>query len=163
MGELTTYPGNCHCGAYRFTVSMPTIEAANSCNCSLCRKTGSLWIFPEQRDITVTYGGPDVLRSYESSGARAEVRDAGMLARILQAQPLFLLTMWKFCPTCGTIVSSVHRLGPYSERPSINVSKPVGRRWIDSFSVFTKSLRSELCSMSIPSSSQSQSKSRSHF
>ncbi|KAK8052483.1 glutathione-dependent formaldehyde-activating enzyme [Apiospora rasikravindrae] len=35
------YDGNCHCGHYRFTVSLPEeIRSAISCTCSLCTKKG---------------------------------------------------------------------------------------------------------------------------
>lgn len=35
------YDANCHCGAVRWTVTMPELKAANTCNCSHCTKVCS--------------------------------------------------------------------------------------------------------------------------
>jgi hypothetical protein len=38
--------GSCHCGAVRLTLpSAP--EKATSCNCSLCRRLGGVWVYYE--------------------------------------------------------------------------------------------------------------------
>ena len=40
----TSLHGSCHCGAVQLT--LPTApETATSCNCSQCRRSGSLWVY----------------------------------------------------------------------------------------------------------------------
>jgi hypothetical protein len=46
-GTMTTYNGNCHCGAVRYTLEVPRpLESLPSqvvrCNCSICSKNGYL-------------------------------------------------------------------------------------------------------------------------
>jgi len=36
--------GSCHCGAVRLTLPSPP-EVATQCNCSLCRRIGSPWVY----------------------------------------------------------------------------------------------------------------------
>ena len=38
---MKTYKGSCHCGRVKFEVRTD-LEKASSCNCSLCRKKGSI-------------------------------------------------------------------------------------------------------------------------
>ncbi|PQE20113.1 glutathione-dependent formaldehyde-activating enzyme protein [Rutstroemia sp. NJR-2017a BBW] len=44
--ELKTYHGNCHCGAFKFTIDVPEITAVTRCKCSICFKKGYQWLFP---------------------------------------------------------------------------------------------------------------------
>jgi hypothetical protein len=45
--------GSCHCGAVRLEVaSAPT--AVTSCNCSICRRLGTLWAYYALEDVRVT-------------------------------------------------------------------------------------------------------------
>jgi len=45
--------GSCHCGAV--TVSIPTAPAVlTSCNCSICRRLGSLWAYFDPAEVTRT-------------------------------------------------------------------------------------------------------------
>jgi hypothetical protein len=72
--------GSCHCGAvsWRFD-AVP--EGATSCNCTICRRQGSLWIYGhEGKDVFVT--GPT------STYTRGEAHLA-----------------FHFCATCGCVVS----------------------------------------------------------
>jgi len=62
--DLKTYKGNCHCGAYKFQITVPEIKSATTCNCSLCVKKGYLWIFPLKKDFQVL-AGDDELASYQ--------------------------------------------------------------------------------------------------
>ncbi len=36
--------GKCHCGEVKWTYEVP-LESATACNCSLCRRYGSLWAY----------------------------------------------------------------------------------------------------------------------
>jgi len=44
--------GSCHCGAVSVTVPQRP-EYVNFCDCSLCAKTGGVWGYYEERDLTV--------------------------------------------------------------------------------------------------------------
>jgi hypothetical protein len=47
---FTWRAGGCHCGGVRFEVALPSQVAAQSCNCSICAKTGFVHlIVPESR------------------------------------------------------------------------------------------------------------------
>ncbi len=47
---LTWRAGGCHCGAVRFEAALPGSLEAQSCNCSICAKTGFVHlIVPESR------------------------------------------------------------------------------------------------------------------
>jgi hypothetical protein len=55
--------GGCHCGAVRFEAGLPDIVEAQSCNCSICAKTGFVHVIvPESRFRLVQ--GADALRTY---------------------------------------------------------------------------------------------------
>jgi hypothetical protein len=42
--------GGCHCGAVRFEAALPDVIEAQSCNCSICEKTGFVHIIvPKSR------------------------------------------------------------------------------------------------------------------
>jgi hypothetical protein len=50
VSDLSWRAGGCHCGAVRFEVELPREVDAQSCNCSICSKTGFLHvILPESR------------------------------------------------------------------------------------------------------------------
>jgi hypothetical protein len=47
---LTWRAGGCHCGAVRFEAALPPHVEAQSCNCSICAKTGFVHVIvPEAR------------------------------------------------------------------------------------------------------------------
>jgi hypothetical protein len=55
--------GSCHCGAVTIEVAAPPTQVT-SCNCSICRRLGTLWAYYPPRDIrvtgpTATYGWGD--------------------------------------------------------------------------------------------------------
>ncbi|KAK5991546.1 hypothetical protein PT974_09830 [Cladobotryum mycophilum] len=91
------YDGNCHCGRYRFRVTVPEITSAISCSCSLCEKKGYLWLTLED-------------------GAFEVVRDDGHLAAY---QSLTLED--KFCNYCGTGIIGEHRTGPSGGKLLLNI------------------------------------------
>lgn len=40
--KLKTYHGNCHCGAFKYTVTAPHIDKFEKCDCSYCTKVSEL-------------------------------------------------------------------------------------------------------------------------
>lgn len=45
--------GSCHCGAVR--VAIPHAPAViTSCNCSICRRLGTLWAYYAPREVTIS-------------------------------------------------------------------------------------------------------------
>jgi hypothetical protein len=78
------YTGSCHCGAVAFEVE-GEIKSALACNCSICRRKGSLlWFVP--RDALKLTTREDAARDYQFN------------KHVLHH---------RFCPTCG-----IH---PYAE------------------------------------------------
>jgi hypothetical protein len=50
MSGFTWRGGGCHCGAVRFEASLPDAIEAQSCNCSICERTGFVHIIvPKSR------------------------------------------------------------------------------------------------------------------
>ena len=45
--------GSCHCGAVSYVFDH-TPSRATSCNCSICRRLGALWIYARLEQITVS-------------------------------------------------------------------------------------------------------------
>ena len=48
--------GGCHCGGVRFEVALPANVEAQSCNCSMCGKTGFVHIIVPESRFRVTKG-----------------------------------------------------------------------------------------------------------
>ncbi|WPG99105.1 Mss4-like protein [Acrodontium crateriforme] len=60
------YKGNCHCGAFRFNISLAEpIASALLCNCSICSKKGYVWNLGPLVDFKVTHGKENELGVYE--------------------------------------------------------------------------------------------------
>jgi hypothetical protein len=73
---LQIYKGNCHCGRYRFQVSLPADPAELEpvvCNCTLCTKRGFLWGFSSDVGFRVVRDD-GFLVGYESAILKTEVR-----------------------------------------------------------------------------------------
>ncbi len=50
MSAFTWRTGGCHCGAVRFEAALPDAVEAQSCNCSICERTGFVHIIvPKSR------------------------------------------------------------------------------------------------------------------
>jgi hypothetical protein len=64
MGEKATYHGSCHCGAVRYEAKSAPIEQAMSCNCSMCRRKGTLLAFVPATDFTLQ-SGEEALTDYQ--------------------------------------------------------------------------------------------------
>jgi hypothetical protein len=45
--------GSCHCGAVNLEVTLAPTEVT-SCNCSICRRLGTLWAYYEPAQVTIT-------------------------------------------------------------------------------------------------------------
>ena len=83
--ENTWRAGGCHCGAVRFEAALPAVVEAQSCNCSVCAKTGFVHVIvPESRFCLLS--GAERLTNYSFNTG---------VARHL------------FCATCG--VKSFYR------------------------------------------------------
>ena len=55
--------GGCHCGAVRFEAALPAVIEAQSCNCSICQRTGFVHVIvPESRFRLMQ--GSDALTTY---------------------------------------------------------------------------------------------------
>jgi len=67
--RMRTYHGSCHCGAVTFTITTDEITKGCRCNCSICRRRGSVmsdvYFTPEQ----ITVEGIDPLASRSIDGA----------------------------------------------------------------------------------------------
>ena len=65
QGELMAYKGSCHCGAVKFEVQS-TLAPALRCNCSLCRRKGTLMAVVQPEHFKLL-GGDDMLTLYQSN------------------------------------------------------------------------------------------------
>jgi len=83
--DLKTYTGNCHCGAFKYTLNIPELKSAMTCNCSVCTKKGYMWIFPH------------------AEGAFKVVREGELKTYEFGKKG----TVHKFCTTCGTAVFAI--------------------------------------------------------
>lgn len=61
--EKITHRGGCHCGAVRFEVQAPARLLAQSCNCSICARTGFLHLIVPAADFRLLQGA-EQLASY---------------------------------------------------------------------------------------------------
>lgn len=69
--ELKTYKGACHCGAIKFSVSLPEIKSVTECNCSICSRKGYAWVFPPAGGLVFEEGmGEEKLKDYEFAKKR---------------------------------------------------------------------------------------------
>lgn len=65
--ELKDYKGSCHCGAVKYKVRL-NIERLLRCNCSICSKLGSLWVFGKSAEMEFSAGAAgvdEVLSAYQ--------------------------------------------------------------------------------------------------
>ena len=110
--------GGCHCGAVRFEVETEDRVEVESCNCSICRKTGFLHlIVPASRFRLVS--GADRLTEYTFNTHTAKHR---------------------FCAVCGVKSFYVPRSNPDGfsvnlrclddgDRPEAEIAAFDGRNW----------------------------------
>ena len=62
-GAFTWRAGGCHCGAVRFEAALPEVVEAQSCNCSICAKTGFVHVIVPESRFRLTRG-QDQLTEY---------------------------------------------------------------------------------------------------
>lgn len=89
--DLKTYQGNCHCGAFKFSVKLPEPTSVTECDCSICFKRGYKWVFPG-KDNFIIEKGESALTDYEFADKKMA---------------------HKFCPICGTgVMGKRHGVSP---------------------------------------------------
>jgi hypothetical protein len=81
--EVAMLKGTCHCGASHWTLAGDP-GGITACNCTLCRRYGTLWAY-DYVDERISVAGP--LESYR----RTEV-----------AEPVLEIL---FCPTCACVLA----------------------------------------------------------
>jgi hypothetical protein len=64
MSDMQTYKGSCHCGAVTYTVQSVPIASAMACNCSMCKRAGTLLAFVPEAQFKLD-SGADSLSSYK--------------------------------------------------------------------------------------------------
>ncbi len=64
MADIATYHGSCHCGAVRYETRSAPITRAMSCNCSMCRRKGTLLAFIPAADFSLE-AGSEALTDYQ--------------------------------------------------------------------------------------------------
>jgi len=66
--EKILHRGGCHCGAVRYEVLAPAQLKVQSCNCSICAKTGFLHLIVPASDFTLLQGAGDLTRYTFNTG-----------------------------------------------------------------------------------------------
>lgn len=101
---MSEHKGSCHCGAVNITLHA-TPEDAAECNCSICRRTGGLWIYCSPKKVEVTGEG----KGYVQGDC--------------------MLTTWH-CPTCGCTTHWT-AINPEYDRMGINLRMFEPELWQD--------------------------------
>jgi hypothetical protein len=57
---MREYPGSCHCGRVRFSVSAPESVELERCNCSICSKSGYLELIVPRSRFELLSGEADL-------------------------------------------------------------------------------------------------------
>ena len=58
--STTTHQGACHCGVVRYAVTLPELDKAFACNCSICSKTGWLLAFTPAANFALLQGAENL-------------------------------------------------------------------------------------------------------
>ncbi|KAG4423873.1 hypothetical protein IFR04_003018 [Cadophora malorum] len=73
LADTKEYKGNCHCGLFKFTISVPELRSVRVCDCSYCYRKAIPWVFPagdlkiqsgENELSTYQFGKKDLLHSF---------------------------------------------------------------------------------------------------
>jgi len=66
--KLKEYTGNCHCGAFKYSVTVPEIKSATFCTCSMCQRKGYLYVPAKPGPLIIHRGSDDgTLKRYTFS------------------------------------------------------------------------------------------------
>lgn len=86
MADTFHYRANCHCGRYRYELTLPEpIKTATACMCSLCVKNGYLWLSTSEQSLKVVRDDGE-LTEYSSEALRNKVRiDSDCEYRVVMA------------------------------------------------------------------------------
>jgi hypothetical protein len=68
VSDLVWRSGGCHCGAVRFDVELPRAVLAQSCNCSICARTGFVHIIVPEARFRLMQGADQLTRYTFSTG-----------------------------------------------------------------------------------------------
>jgi hypothetical protein len=93
--ELKTYHGNCHCGAVKYTVTLPEITSVTECDCSLCRRKGHKSLFPSGDLVFEEGKGEDKLKSYEFAGKNIAHKVCNLTRFPIYLYPCVTCEGWK--------------------------------------------------------------------
>jgi len=89
--DPVTLKGSCHCGAVKFTATLPLgLASARRCTCSYCAKRGAVAVTSTSEDLRITEGA-DNLATYRFNTGSAEHH---------------------FCRTCGIYTHHKRRSDP---------------------------------------------------
>ena len=99
---FTWHAGGCHCGGVRFEVALPRVVEAQTCNCSMCAKTGFVHIIVPESRFRLTKGAERLAEYTFNTG----------VARHL------------FCKRCGIKSFYVPRSNPDGFSVSLRCLKP---------------------------------------
>ncbi|KAL2065497.1 hypothetical protein VTL71DRAFT_3167 [Oculimacula yallundae] len=109
--ETKEYKGNCHCGLFKFTISVPELKSVRVCDCSYCYRKGTPWVFPagdlkiqsgENELSTYQFGKKELLHSFCPKCGNTMIAKhlpsgiQGINARLLQSVDLNLLAKIKY-------------------------------------------------------------------
>jgi hypothetical protein len=97
--EPLTLNGSCHCGAVKFTTTLPFgLSSARRCTCSICRMRGAIAVTSTDENFRITEG-EDKLSTYRFNTKTAENH---------------------FCATCGIYTHHTRRSNP--DQLGVNVA-----------------------------------------
>lgn len=104
--ELRDYKGNCHCGAVKFSVSIPDLKEVECCDCSLCAKKSIMWKLMPPENFTFIKG-ENYLTDYAFGKKRLthKVSNKSLVDIGLNTTNKIV----QFCPTCGIQIVSIVR------------------------------------------------------
>jgi len=92
--------GKCHCGKVSYQYN-DTPEFTVRCNCSICRRLGTLWIYTDASNITLTGADNTTTLSYSHGDKELDFRT---------------------CKTCGTSVLWQSTATPGEGRTALNLN-----------------------------------------
>ena len=109
---LQAYTGNCHCGLFRFTVSLPPLTQVYACDCSICTRNAYLWAFSPSHAA---------LKAYHHAPGAAEGKPDDSFSSLKSYTFGNGTLTHKFCPKCGTSVVGKLDNAPEGKDIAINV------------------------------------------